>query len=122
MLIEIKPAEGSVPATWAMIELQGEIERSIEGNANEGFDVGTFSAGENVRSVFHRPLNITKLNFYLSTTLQGSLYLTIGYHQLEGKAQTLKKPLAVLSKVDSVDAVTGEPKQEYKVLLLLLLL
>ena len=46
---------------------------------------------------------------------QGSLYLTIGYHQLEGKAQTLKKPLAVLSKNDSIDPLTGQPSQEYKV-------
>jgi chromosome transmission fidelity protein 8 len=35
--------------------------------------------------------------------MQGSVLLTIGYHQLEGQTVVLKKPLAVLSKTKALD-------------------
>ncbi|KAG7673451.1 hypothetical protein Ndes2526B_g03100 [Nannochloris sp. 'desiccata'] len=92
MLIPIHPADGASPAVWAMIELQGKLERNGENKDTVGFDVGT-----------------------LTTSSTGTLHLTIGYHQCEGKIQTLKKPLAVLSKTDGADPATGEPTQEYKV-------
>lgn len=43
MLIPILPPDGSAPATWAMIELQGEIETNLDGGVDktEGLDVGT---------------------------------------------------------------------------------
>jgi hypothetical protein len=39
--------------------------------------------------------------------VQGGVLLTIGYHQLEGKRQALKKPMAILSKVDAGGASGG---------------
>ena len=43
MLIPILPPDGSTPATWAMIELQGEIETNLNGGVDrtERLDVGT---------------------------------------------------------------------------------
>ena len=48
MLVPIHPADGVSPATWAMIELQGEIERNAKEGASEGFDVGTLTTNANV--------------------------------------------------------------------------
>lgn len=42
MLIPVLPPDGSNPATWAMIELQGEIETDMDGvERTEKLDVGT---------------------------------------------------------------------------------
>lgn len=49
MLVPIESASGQGLAAWAMIEMQGEIERKDQSNANEGFDVGTLSLTETVR-------------------------------------------------------------------------
>jgi chromosome transmission fidelity protein 8 len=62
-----------------MVELQGEIVRK-DGDPNAGgYDLGSFSRSEKT----------------------GNLLLTIGYHQLEGTEQPLKKPYAILQKDES---------------------
>jgi hypothetical protein len=48
MLIPVKPADGASPATWAMIELQGELERNGENKDTIGFDVGTLTTSSTV--------------------------------------------------------------------------
>jgi len=48
MLIPIEPASGDALAAWAMIELQGEIERKAGSEAGEAFDVGTLSLSSTV--------------------------------------------------------------------------
>jgi hypothetical protein len=119
MLIPIRPADGASPPVWAMIELQGEIERNGEIVENAGFDVGTLTTSSAV-SRCPAPAPARPPPAPPSPSLlfppQGTLFLTIGYHQLEGKVQTLKKPLAVLSKVggSSGDGGSGGAT-EYKV-------
>jgi chromosome transmission fidelity protein 8 len=66
--------EGQLPE-WAMVELQGEIVRK-DGDPNAGgYDLGSFSVSKT-----------------------GNIQLTIGYHQLEGVEQKLKKPYAIIQK------------------------
>jgi len=48
MLIPIHPADGASPAVWAMIELQGELERNGENKDTVGFDVGTLTTSSAV--------------------------------------------------------------------------
>ena len=50
MLVPLRPAAGGEPATWAMIELQGEIERKEGGSQLGPFDVGTICASDTVSS------------------------------------------------------------------------
>ena len=52
MLIPVHPGDGATPPTWAMIELQGEIERNGERNESEGFDVGTLTTSSTVTFIF----------------------------------------------------------------------
>ncbi|KAI3438097.1 hypothetical protein D9Q98_000539 [Chlorella vulgaris] len=88
MLIPITSEDGSA-ASWAMIEMQGELERKDGGSLDEAFDVGT-----------------------LSTSSTGAVLLTIGYHQLEGKRLELKKPFVVMDREQGAD---GE-STHYKVI------
>lgn len=49
-------------------------------------------------------------------SVQGTVMLTIGYHQLEGKRQALKKPMALLSKADAdSQGADGSDQLAYKV-------
>ena len=50
MLIPIAPAEPGAPPAWAIIELQGEVERKDGGSAAEAFDIGLLEAKEDVRA------------------------------------------------------------------------
>ncbi|KAL4452232.1 hypothetical protein ABPG75_007894 [Micractinium tetrahymenae] len=77
MLVPLTAEEGS-SRPWALLEMQGELERKDGGSLEEAFDVGT-----------------------LSVSSSGSVLLTIGYHQLEGKRVELKKPFAVLDRTSS---------------------
>lgn len=61
-----------------MVELQGEIQRKDGDPEGPGYDVGSFTR----------------------SSTSGNLVLTIGYHQLEGVEQKLKKPFAILQKDD----------------------
>ena len=74
--IHCVPGASSSEREWAMIELQGEILRRDGDPQGPGYDLGSFKRS--------------------STT--GNLLLTIGYHQLEGVEQKLKKPYAILQK------------------------
>ena len=47
MLIPISADEGAATA-WAMLEMQGEIERKDGGTLEEAFDVGTLSVSSSV--------------------------------------------------------------------------
>lgn len=54
--------------------------------------------------------------FLCLPSLQGSVLLTIGYHQLEGKRMELKKPFAVLDRVTgSGSGEEGQDSTQYKV-------
>lgn len=68
MLLQIHPADDGSPATWAMIELQGEIERKDGGLEGEAFDVGMLSTSSSVRFIpvdsFSLPWNL--LEWYRS--------------------------------------------------------
>lgn len=116
MLVPIT-SDGAAPdgvRQWAMIELQGEVERKDGGSLEEAFDVGTLSVTSTVRLPAPPP-STTPLPVALcwcsaatwpgdpqqnlALWLQGdTVLLNIGYHQLEGKRLPLKKPLAVLEK------------------------
>ena len=122
MLIPISadPAQPDGVRQWAMIELQGEIERKDGGSLEEAFDVGTLSVSSSVSApvgpgppstpapLWHpfngaappRPARTHPRPPRLSPipAQGGSVFLTIGYHQLEGKRMPLKKPLAVLEQ------------------------
>lgn len=75
---------------WAMVELQGEIVRK-DGDPNSGgYDLGSFSRSKT-----------------------GNLLLTIGYHQLEGSEQKLKKPFAIIQKEESSFKVVGFITKKY---------
>jgi hypothetical protein len=50
MLIPIASAEPGAPPAWAIIELQGEVERKDGGSAAEAFDIGLLEAKEDVRA------------------------------------------------------------------------
>ena len=81
MIIPINcvPSSGGAPDSkreWAMVELQGEIQRRDGDPNSPGYDLGQFSRNDKT----------------------GNLLLTIGYHQLEGVEQPLKKPFAILKK------------------------
>eukprot|EP00891_Asterochloris_glomerata_P002824 jgi/Astpho2/2824/e_gw1.00050.215.1_t len=69
MIIQVK-AEGAECPEWAMIELQGELGDGVPGASPEE-SCGCGSQAD-------------------------SIHLTIGYHQLEGKRVSLKKPFAIL--------------------------
>lgn len=47
MLVPVSGASGELPA-WAMIEMQGEIERKDGGGLDEKFDIGTLSTSSTV--------------------------------------------------------------------------
>lgn len=64
-----------------MVELQGEIQRRDGDPNGPGYDLGQFSRSDKT----------------------GKLLLTIGYHQLEGVEQKLKKPYAILKKATDGD-------------------
>lgn len=74
--IHCVPGAASSQREWAMIELQGEIQRRDGDPQGPGYDLGSFS----------------------KSSMTGNLLLTIGYHQLEGVEQKLKKPYAILQK------------------------
>jgi len=77
-----------------MIELQGEIERIIEAIPGEPFDVGTLTATDDT-----------------------SVQLVIGYHRLEGTKMALKKPVAILEKIESNDDDDNDDNEvRYKVI------
>lgn len=81
MIIPINcvPSSGGAPDSkreWAMVELQGEIQRRDGDPNSPGYDLGQFSRNDKT----------------------GNVLLTIGYHQLEGVEQPLKKPFAILKK------------------------
>ena len=67
MLIPIHPADGVSPATWAMIELQGELERNGENTESVDFDVGTLTTSSTVS---------TNRRFEHFFSLQNTLFLT----------------------------------------------
>ena len=50
MLVPLRAAEGEVPA-WAMVELQGEIQRDQQKSSPDtpSFDIGTLSTSSTVR-------------------------------------------------------------------------
>jgi hypothetical protein len=51
MMLPIMPEEpGQEPTTWAMLELQGEVERRDGCSPDEPLDVGSLSLSSNVRS------------------------------------------------------------------------
>ncbi|GAX73554.1 hypothetical protein CEUSTIGMA_g1005.t1 [Chlamydomonas eustigma] len=80
MLIPVQnDEEGTVPE-WALIELQGTFE-SLTGS-DIITDIGILSKSAIDKDIIH---------------------LVIGYHQLEGRRQTLKKPLLILDK-QKIDA------------------
>lgn len=166
MLVPLTADEGSNRA-WAMIEMQGELERKDGGTLDEAFDVGTLSVSSTVSawrgssgavaegpaSQRHTQLVLLEVGMLTSArsasaadwqakssaghlavplpgslTLpllpvlahlpQGSVLLTIGYHQLEGKRMELKKPFAVLDRVAGSGSGSSEEGQEstqYKV-------
>ena len=109
-------------AQWAMIELQGEVERKDGGTLAQAFDVGTMTASTSVSVQWGAWLGArapplpgsahrSSGPYLPACLLQGSVVLNIGYHQLEGQRVALKKPLAVLEKV----AGEGEGQStEYK--------
>ncbi|KAI8101823.1 hypothetical protein M9434_006888 [Picochlorum sp. BPE23] len=93
MIIPVHPHgnENETPE-WAMVELQGEIVRK-DGDPNTGgYDVGSFSRSKT-----------------------GGLVLTIGYHQLEGAEEKLKKPFAIIQKNTSED-MAQEQARSYQVI------
>lgn len=90
MLIPIR-SEGGSPPAWAMVELQGEIERLIEAIPDEPYDVGTLTATDDT-----------------------SIQLVIGYHRLEGTKMALKKPVAILEKVQSNDTDMDDDDNEVR--------
>ncbi|PNW82508.1 hypothetical protein CHLRE_06g281750v5 [Chlamydomonas reinhardtii] len=76
MIVPIKTPESEV-VEWVLVELQGKIEQLT-------------------------PEQSIEIGMLLSNDPDGkSLQLTIGYHQLEGKKLTLKKPMAILGKVEA---------------------
>lgn len=50
MLVPLTADEGS-STPWAMIEMQGELERKDGGSLEEAFDVGTLSVTSSVRGI-----------------------------------------------------------------------
>lgn len=82
MLIPIESRDGKAQE-WVLVELQGRVESLT---SEEVSQIGVLLAGQDGKT----------------------LQLTVGYHQLEGKKVPLKKPLAILSKVqregDQADA------------------
>lgn len=116
MLVRLSADEGAA-ATWAMIELQGEVERKDGGSMEEAFDVGTLAVTSSVScpdqvvrrggeraaasacsAVACLPTSPSSPAAPLSV-MQGAVMLTIGYHQVEGKRMELKKPYAVLNRM-----------------------
>lgn len=94
MLIPVESDVSDNTRIWAMIELQGEVERKDGGTLQDAFDVGT-----------------------LSTPPTGSgVVLTVGYHRIEGTTVPLTKPLAILDK-DAADnlkyKVVGVVREKY---------
>lgn len=123
MLVPLTADEGS-STPWAMIEMQGEVERKDGGSLDDAFDVGTLAVTSSVRGrradrlrwaggqaaegtscSRHQQTGPPRVDIPAIPTLaaasllQGAVLLTIGYHQLEGKRIELKKPFAVLDKV-----------------------
>lgn len=47
MLVPLLPADGATPATWAMVELQGEIDRRDGGSESQALDVGVITTSSN---------------------------------------------------------------------------
>jgi len=135
MLIPISADEGAATA-WAMLEMQGEIERKDGGTLEEAFDVGTLSVSSSVSGAAGRrraatftaveqrpagPAADAQLPLVVIFSMQGAVMLTIGYHQLEGKRIELKKPFAVLDLVAAAEGQAGEVEEEsaeYKVRML----
>ncbi|KAH7277521.1 hypothetical protein KP509_39G055300 [Ceratopteris richardii] len=72
---------------WALLELQGVLE--IQPSAQ------------------HLPLNAFSIGS-LCRSQQEKYYFTIGYHELEGKKVSLKKPMLVLQKVLREDPIDVE--------------
>lgn len=127
MLIPLSAAEGDAPPSWAMLEMQGELERKDGGTLEEAFDVGTLSLSSSVSAggtphawCSHDLLSLCLAPFNSPNHHcigQGVVLLTIGYHQLEGKRMELKKPFAVLDRAASSGGGSGEEAAavEYKV-------
>ena len=135
MLIPISADQGAATA-WAMLEMQGELERKDGGTLEEAFDVGTLSVSSSVSASGgserraactageQRPAghaDDARCQWCCSLPMQGAVMLTIGYHQLEGKRIELKKPFAVLDLVAAAEGQAGEGEEEsaeYKVRML----
>lgn len=127
MLIPISSDEGS-SRSWALIEMQGEVERKDGGTLEEAFDVGTLSVSSSVsregcapgrgaglaaaarRQVAAAGTGASGAEPSRLHGLQGAVMLTIGYHQLEGKRMELKKPFAVLDRVADAEGHSTEYK------------
>lgn len=48
MLVPLTAEEGSSSRPWALLEMQGELERKDGGSLDEAFDVGTLSVSAGV--------------------------------------------------------------------------
>ncbi|KAL6764416.1 hypothetical protein V8C86DRAFT_2475701 [Haematococcus lacustris] len=89
MLIPITGPPGGV-AEWALIELQGRL-KHVQGEDEL----------------------ISEIGMLLSPVAKPDcIQLTIGYHQIEGKRVSLKKPFAILQRVGSVGESAADVKYE----------
>ncbi|KAF6256558.1 chromosome transmission fidelity protein 8 [Scenedesmus sp. NREL 46B-D3] len=81
MLIPLAASEGG-KKEWALVELQGKIEPQRDVDLQESLAVGTMQLSKN----------------------EDVVQLQIGYHVLEGKRIPLKKPMAIMDKVQETDS------------------
>ncbi|WIA17318.1 hypothetical protein OEZ85_014183 [Tetradesmus obliquus] len=81
MIIPVAALEDGIQE-WALVELQGKIEPQRDVDLQESLAVGT--------------MQLSKAN-------QDVVQLQIGYHVLEGKRMPLKKPVAIMDKVQETD-------------------
>lgn len=86
MLIPIRSEDNTDPPSWAMIELQGEIDRkmpSIDSRKDSLDDVGTLTASSSVRLCREIGGGVRASHLYLHSTLH-SLPLAYAYTQKSG--------------------------------------
>ena len=109
-----RAARGPVCASLTRaVPPQGEIERNDGEAVLDGLDVGMLCQTAEVLRQTTR-LSVPRFRALLAQAAaagrsglltrgrratQGVLSLTVGYHEVEGKLSTLKKPLAILSRV-----------------------
>ncbi|EFJ21437.1 hypothetical protein SELMODRAFT_106751 [Selaginella moellendorffii] len=75
MIIQVRCDCGAQCKQWAIIELQGSIELQNPEQQLQGLEIGSLCRASEVC---------------------GKFSFTVGYHELEGRKMTLKKPLLVL--------------------------